>query len=35
MQNSCTSQSEGKPCIVGPKSYFRNVALRGANMSQY
>jgi len=26
---------ESKPCNVGPKSYLRNVAQRGANVSQY
>jgi len=27
--------SESKPCNVGPKSYLRNVAQRGANVSHY
>jgi len=26
---------ESKPCNVGPKSYLRNVAQRGANVSHY
>jgi len=26
---------ESKPCSVGPKSYLRNVAQRGANVSDY
>jgi len=26
---------ERKPCNVGPKSYFRNVAQRGANVPHY
>jgi len=29
----CASKS--KPCNVGPKSYLRNVAQRGANVSHY
>ena len=32
-RHSCSRES--KPCNVGPKSYLRNVAQRGANVSHY